>query len=359
MRKYELSYIKEEFAKEGYTLLSYNYKNIFCKLEYICPNGHRHTLTFDQWLKGQRCRICSNNKLKLSFAEVKHRLEREGYTLVSTEYVNSGSLLETICPTGHKYIVSINNFTSGYRCGKCSHHVSRAETEVFNFVNQYIPSIQSNRTIIKPYELDIIIPEKKLAIEYCGLYWHSVEAGKDSGYHVKKLNMCNDAGYKLITLFENEWLDKRDIAESVILANLYIFSRRIEEYTINFIDADVFTSFLYHNSLLNFSSTVYIGAYYRGELIAVVGFNPSSLVMTDIAVSLHTDIVNVERRFVQFLTRSFNISSIYITTDRRFPTKFYYIGFKDYSFTSPKLHNLSREDMIYDCGTSTLPLNKV
>lgn len=70
--------------------------------------------------------------------------------------------------------------------------------------------ITSDRTAIKPYELDIYIPSHSLAIEYCGLYWHSEQQGKNRQYHFTKYKRCLEAGIQLITMFEDEWVTKRD-----------------------------------------------------------------------------------------------------------------------------------------------------
>ena len=45
--------------------------------------------------------------------------------------------------------------------------VSAKEIELSEFCKQYFPDLKENeRTLIKPYELDIVIPELKLAIEF-------------------------------------------------------------------------------------------------------------------------------------------------------------------------------------------------
>jgi hypothetical protein len=57
--------------------------------------------------------------------------------------------------------------------------------------------------------LDIICPERKLAVEYCGLYWHSETGGnKTKDYHLKKLNNCHNKDYQLITVFESDNMTK-------------------------------------------------------------------------------------------------------------------------------------------------------
>jgi len=50
--------------------------------------------------------------------------------------------------------------------------------------------VKKDRKILKPYELDIYIPAKHLAIEYDGLYWHSDNDGKNKKKHLLKTECC-------------------------------------------------------------------------------------------------------------------------------------------------------------------------
>jgi len=93
--------------------------------------------------------------------------------------------------------------------------ISSQEREIVNYIKSiYTAAIQTNiRNLISPYELDIYIPEHKLAIEFNGLYWHS-EIYKDKNYHLDKMNKCNDLGIKLLHIFEDDWTYKQDIVKS-------------------------------------------------------------------------------------------------------------------------------------------------
>jgi len=46
MKKLTIEFVRESFAKEGYTLLSKVYTNNSTKLDYICPKGHRHSIVW-------------------------------------------------------------------------------------------------------------------------------------------------------------------------------------------------------------------------------------------------------------------------------------------------------------------------
>jgi len=106
-------------------------------------------------------------------------------------------------------------------CKKCNptipSYVSQAETTLKEYVQDLRPDLvveQSNKTIINPFELDIVIPELKIAIEYCGLYWHSSLYKKSIKYHYDKMIKTNQQGYRLITIFEDEWVNKQHIVKS-------------------------------------------------------------------------------------------------------------------------------------------------
>ena len=89
------------------------------------------------------------------------------------------------------------------RCNDCYPISQSAEQiEVETFLRTFCENIITNdRFTIKPKELDIYVPERKIAIEYDGLYWHSLG---DKIYHLNKTNICESKGIHLIHIFENE-----------------------------------------------------------------------------------------------------------------------------------------------------------
>jgi hypothetical protein len=116
-----------------------------------------------------------------------------------SDYIDNGHL--PICKT-------CNPFEPTY--------VSKQEIEVYQFLKSISPYEvkQTDKSIINPYELDIVIPDLKLAIEYCGLYWHSEIHKTDRNYHISKAKKCNDKGYRLITIFEDEWTQRSEIVKN-------------------------------------------------------------------------------------------------------------------------------------------------
>lgn len=108
------------------------------------------------------------------------------------------------------------------RCMKCYPYtvegVSQKEKALLAFCKQYYPNcIHSNKTIIKPCELDIVIPDIKLAIEFNGIYWHSLERGAVLNYHLDKKIACQNAGYRLIYIWEDEWDNNQSIIKQKLI----------------------------------------------------------------------------------------------------------------------------------------------
>lgn len=75
--------------------------------------------------------------------------------------------------------------------------------------------IENDRSVIDGKELDIYLPEKKLAFEFDGLYWHS-ELFKTNEYHKDKTDARLSHNIQLIHIFEDDWHHRQDIVKSRI-----------------------------------------------------------------------------------------------------------------------------------------------
>jgi len=93
-------------------------------------------------------------------------------------------------------------------CPRCGQK-SSGEAEVAAFLSGMASVDPRNRSLIAPRELDIYLPNQRLAVEYCGMYWHSIGAQEDVAKqkrrHAEKHQLCKDVGVRLITLYESEW----------------------------------------------------------------------------------------------------------------------------------------------------------
>ena len=113
---------------------------------------------------------------------------------------------------------------------KVSGDGSNFEKQVRNFLEKLDISYKLRiRTIIAPYELDIYVPNKNLAIECNGTFWHSSKIIYDKNYHYNKSKMCEEKGIRLIHVWEYEWNNERQrpILENIIKNALGINENKI------------------------------------------------------------------------------------------------------------------------------------
>jgi hypothetical protein len=73
-----------------------------------------------------------------------------------------------------------------------------------------------DRTVIRPLELDFLLTQHDLAIEFNGLYYHS-ELVLDNDAHQRKWQMCHDAGIRLLMINEDEWNERKEVLKRKIL----------------------------------------------------------------------------------------------------------------------------------------------
>jgi uncharacterized protein with PIN domain len=134
-KKFTYEYVKKYVEADGTILRSLEYMNNHTKLKFMCPKGHAYSTTFNNFKsRGSRCPHCAGNA-KPTFEFVKEFVEADGTKLLSTEYINWRSTLEFICPKGHKYSNNYNNFKrKGQRCPICA----GVAKYTYEFVKTYV-----------------------------------------------------------------------------------------------------------------------------------------------------------------------------------------------------------------------------
>jgi len=138
-----------------------------------------------------------------------------------------------------------------------------------------VEAVYNSRTIIPPKELDIYIPSMNIAIEYCGLIWHS-SAFVNKNYHLAKLDLCAQRNIRLITIFEDEWIHNKELVvrklshilgkstESKVYARKCSVVSVTKQQKISFLEQ-------YHIQG-DGPSSIEIGLTYNGQLVALAAF---------------------------------------------------------------------------------------
>lgn len=158
---------------------------------------------------------------------------------------------------------------------------SGIEIELYNFVKCLCPdTINGDRLVLAPKEIDIYVPSKKLGLEMDGIWSHSESEGKYPTYHVEKTDKCESQGIKLLHIFEDEWKDpiKQEIWKSIIRNKLgfitnKIYARKCKIVVLMPNDARIFLN-LNHLSGFRPAKTHY-GLIFNDELVSVMSIGNS------------------------------------------------------------------------------------
>ena len=154
-------------------------------------------------------------------------------------------------------------------------YLSKYEVELHEWLKSiYSGSILLNSKIPdSSLELDFYLPDKKLAIEFNGNFYHSTNSGKSFDYHLNKTLRCQEKGIRLIHIFEYEWDHKKDICKSFLASLLGTYEHAINSNLckIQDISISVANEFLKNNNiLLNLKQFNYsCGLFYNNELVYV------------------------------------------------------------------------------------------
>ena len=163
-------------------------------------------------------------------------------------------------------------------CHKCYANISQSspELEIKSIINAMYNGkcIENSRSVIPPLELDLYYPEKNVAIEFNGNYWHD-ENHKPKDYHFNKFKLCKDKNIRLISIYESDWYNKRDNIIS-LLKNIFIDSKIIyaRNCTISKLDYKTKSDFIneYHFYGDSNQGAISYGLYYNDELVSVMSF---------------------------------------------------------------------------------------
>lgn len=150
---------------------------------------------------------------RLTEAEVAVRAqERHGTSLSYVRgYTGMAALAVFHCSAHQQEIEAYphNVLRGANPCGRCNHMKSNGEAAIASFISTFTEVVARDRKLIKPYELDIYLPEHKLAVEYCGEYYHASATAEDESEararHVRKHELCAAQGVRLLTIYETEW----------------------------------------------------------------------------------------------------------------------------------------------------------
>lgn len=261
-------------------------------------------------LKNQYCEPCFSLEEYLSFENLQN---------LPFRCKNCGSIFHSDYDSGIVKCLCDNCYTKG--------GTSILENDVFEFIKTITDEVaHRNKNLINPLELDITIPKNKLAIEFNGIYWHSDIGGKDKNYHLNKTEKCEERGYQLIHVFENEWVYKQDIVKSRLknLLGVYdknIYARKCEIKNVSNIET---REFLENNHIQGYcSSKINIGLYFEDKLVSLMTFGKPRFnkkyeyELLRFCNKLNYHIIGGASKLLKFFEKNYKPKSLISYADRR------------------------------------------
>ena len=254
--------IHGDFEKYPYQLVNRKEGCPFCASEKV---AQKQMLTKEGFIS----RYYSRYGKKYDLSDITYNGSNERINVYCTEKYASGK--------EHGYFsILASNLMAGYGCPICSRskHGSKGQEEIAIYIESLGFDVIQNYKLNDKYELDIYVPELKIAFEYNGLFWHS-ETHRPNNYHRDKTNLCVDNNIKLIHIFEDEWEFKQDIVKSRICSILGKNKKRIyaRDCDVMEISNGVASKFINRNHIQGNAISKYrYGLYHDNKLVAVMTF---------------------------------------------------------------------------------------
>jgi very-short-patch-repair endonuclease len=333
------TFINQAIIKHGENAYDYSLigiddvKNLHSKVKIKCL---KHEVIFEQFarshLRGARgCHVCSPvsrmtpERLQEKAAQV---FPDKSFNYSKVDYqvgVRNKTFIGCHVEEHGFYEQSLDGHFSGKEgCRKCdTAGVSKMENDLSEFIeNLGFEVIRNNRTIIAPYEVDIYVPAKKVAVEFNGVYWHSDKFKDDKWYHYKKSKAAESNGVRLLHVWSDEWTNKHSIVERHIKHVLGVNdTQRVyaRKCAVSVIDKNAAHDFLEENHIQGrATATHHIGLTHDDMLVAVASFKKSGndYILTRYATSQH--VIGGHSKAVSFFEKNYAYGTLVTFADTAF-----------------------------------------
>ena len=366
---YQEFFLKKAKEVHGnkYDYSNVKYINSRTKVLINCPIHGNFEQTPGNHIDGCGCPKCGVERRSEThylttkdFISKARKIHGEKYDYSKSEYVNYETPLIITCPKHGDFLQTPHEHLDGCGCQKCSSQISKPEVEIVEYLTKFENNISKNvRTIINPYELDIYLQDKKIAIEYNGLRWHSEKFSKDKTYHLNKLEMCKKRGIKLIQIFEDEYVCHKEIVlnklKHILKQDDYVKRIAARKCSINEVDKGTAKTFLEKYHIQGFvRSSIYIGCYLYNELVGVMSFkretkNSNKWELTRFASNYNYICQGVGGKLFKYFVTKYNPDEVKSFADRRWTVDetnniYTKLGFKFIKYTKPDYRYYNQKD---------------
>lgn len=221
---------------------------------------------------------------------------------------------------------------------------SKFEEEIEEFLKSLkVRYSRNNYNIITPKELDFYIPSKKVAIEFNGLFFHSTQF-KSKNFHLEKTELCEKQNIRLLHIFEDSWVIKKEICKSIIKSALGIYDQKIFARNCIFqkVNQKEGFDFVNQNHIQGaIKGGEYFGLYFNNELIQIIQIGKSRFKKNEIELlrmcsKLNTQIVGGFSKLLK--NQPYNNFISYIDRSLYTGKGYKECGFQFVKFTTPNYY---------------------
>lgn len=326
---HQLSFISEEQKKQFEDFLKHfnssNERKLYLQ-EQTCME--KYGVKNPSHAEQSKYKISESSKKKIKFATSKNLItakelaklfKKDKHTII--DVIQLLNIKITTFETDNHYYISKNDvfILEDYFSKTEMSGTSYSEKEIVDFIKSICDYevIENSRNIIYPKELDVYIPNKKVAIEFDGLHWHD-ENHVDKNYHLIKTEMCNEKGIDLIHVFEDDWLYKKEIVKSMIASRIGVYKEKIfaRNCQIKEIEKDQAKIFFDENHLQGFAyGDLYLGLMFNDELIQCIcinkkGWHDGNVELTRMVTKLNIQVVGGFSKLMKHISDYIEYKSI-------------------------------------------------
>lgn len=215
------------------------------------------------------------------------------------------------------------------------HVISRSdiEKEISGFIESHGVCIRNNYVGIfdDRREVDIFIPDRGIAIEVNGLYWHTEKYCQRLKHRDKKDDAFKK-GIDLINITDWDWVHKPDIIKSIILNRLGLHDLKIAArkcQIVQNIDTITARQFFDRNHIKGFKgSGHYIGLEYNGDIVLMVAYDirQGIIEITRECSKLNTIIIGGYNKLLKHIISKYNTNNAQIKKIHSYVDKDYFNG---------------------------------
>jgi len=126
-KKLKFEDVRARIEKRGFTLLSEDYIDSKTKLQVVCPNGHSIWKRFNDIDQGLGCLECSGLAPR-TLQEAQDLAAVHGGECLDSEYVNSRTKMHWRCKYGHPLSMTFDHVKKGHWCRVCNNNLNHRIT---------------------------------------------------------------------------------------------------------------------------------------------------------------------------------------------------------------------------------------